>query len=481
MALTDNLLAYWKLDNNGSGGVSLVDSTGNGNTLTNNGGVALGDGKINGGSAYSGTGSYLQTGAGFAPLAGEKTYSGWVRFNNTPTGYQFVFMQGGTSDYQSVNPFYIENNGTVTSIFTTLNGGWTNTLLTEIIPTEDTWHHFATTFNGSVGKLYWNGVEVASSDYTESIPAADNDFFGLGAYPSTTDWALDGNIDEVGIWNRALSAAEVTALYNGGDGISYPFGFLYFNAAVDGNLATLENWWQDSGFTTPADALPDNSDSVFITAPVTSGTATCFSAAITANIGSAVSITANTITLNSGINSGTLVGSVVLNNSASNIGTITGNATFNANTYNGINGSVSGDATFRGTEGNSGTVGGAAEFFDTTENSGTVEGNATFRNSSSNSGGVVEGNATIYNPSANPVAGVVMGTETYLWPNGNGLWGGDVWINGDIAFIIPQPSDVRSGVEYGPASAPYTGTYAVMSNKTISISQLLKLPFPINV
>lgn len=39
MPLNNNLLAYWKLDNNGSGGVSLVDSTNNGYTLTNNNNV----------------------------------------------------------------------------------------------------------------------------------------------------------------------------------------------------------------------------------------------------------------------------------------------------------------------------------------------------------------------------------------------------------------------------------------------------------
>lgn len=275
--------------------------------------------------------------------------------------------------------------------------------------------------------------------------------------------------------------------------------YVYFNASIDGNLLTIGNWWREPSFTTPVEYLPSSLDNVLIVANATSGTATYLSAGInSASIGSSVSITASSITLNgTSSNAGTLVGATALNNTAFNTGTITGettlntdsynngtitgNATFNANTYNGINGSVSGNATFRGTEGNAGTVGGAAEFFDTTENSGTVEGNATFRNSSSNAGGVVEGNATIYNPSANPVAGVVMGTETYLWPNGTGLWGGDVWIDGDIAFIIPQPSDVRSGVEYGPASAPYTGTYSGGAAKAISISQLLNLPFPINI
>jgi hypothetical protein len=409
MALTDNILAYWKLDNNGSGGVSLVDSTGNSNTLTNNGGVPLGGGIINNGAVFTETAKYLSTPSGLFPLTDQRTYSGWVRFNNTPTGYQFVFVQGGTSDFQAVSPLYIESDGTVSSIFTTSNGSWTNFLFTSIVPSANTWHHFTTTFDGSVAKLYWNGSEVGTSEYTGSILAPDNDFFALGFYPAFGELGLDGNIDEVGIWNRALSAAEVTELYNVGAGISYPFASLYFNAAVDGNLATLGNWWQDSGFTTPADALPDNSNLVFITAPVTSGTATYASALITANIGSAVSITANTITLNSGINSGTLIGPVVLNNSSSNAGTITGNATLNG---------------------------------------------------SSSNAGTITGDATIYNPSANPIGGVVTGSETYLWPNGTGLWGGDVWINGDIAFIIPEPSDVRSGVEYGPASDPYVGTYS---------------------
>ena len=439
--LTDNILAYWKLDNDGSGGVSLVDSTGNGHTLTNNNNVALGTGKIKGCGDWGTNADVLDAGTTFG--LNEFTISAWVKFTAS-NAYRVIASEwDGTSGWSFF--FGFDPDGKLgTAVTPNLEGLYSSSSIG-----DGNWHFVAMSYVPTTGKLtqYVDGIVSAETTYGEANLSASSANLTIGANTPQGVGGFNGNIDEVGIWNRALSAVEVTELYNGGAGISYPFvPPLYFNAAVDGNLATLGNWWQDSGFTTPADALPDNSSRVFITAPPTSGTATYSSALITANIGSAVSITANTITLNSGINSGTLIGSVVLNNSASNAG----------------------------------TVGGAAEFFDTTENSGTVEGNATFRNSSSNSGGVVEGNATIYNPSANPVAGVVMGTETYLWPNGTGLWGGDVWINGDIAFIIPQPSDVRSGVEYGPASAPYTGTYSG-GNKAISISQLLNLPFPINI
>jgi hypothetical protein len=36
-----------------------------------------------------------------------------------------------------------------------------------------------------------------------------------------TNYAGPGKLDEVGIWGRAITAAEVSALYNGGSGITY--------------------------------------------------------------------------------------------------------------------------------------------------------------------------------------------------------------------------------------------------------------------
>ena len=43
---------------------------------------------------------------------------------------------------------------------------------------------------------------------------------------------------------------------------------LYYNAATDTNWNTLTNWWQDSGFTIQATALPGISDDVIVSASV---------------------------------------------------------------------------------------------------------------------------------------------------------------------------------------------------------------------
>jgi hypothetical protein len=398
MALIDNILAYWKLDNNGSDEVSLIDSTPNGNTLTNNGGVALGTGKINGCAAFS-----VNYFSREITTSANWSLGVWVKPTSIPDYGPIANIVGIFNFYLNTDQSVSVNDGVAASNIESVGS----------VPI-DSWSHVVVTRAAGTTTLFINGASVAST--TQVIQLSGTIQFGAFLPAS---WYFYGSLDEVGIWNRALSSTEVAALYNEGAGLSYPFPSVrFFNAAVNGNLATLGNWWNNSGFTIPADALPDNSDAVVIAAPPTSGTATYGSATITANIGSAVSITANEITLNSGINSGTLIGPVVLNNSSSNAGTITGNA-------------------------------------------------------------------TIYNPSANPIGGVVTGSETYLWPNGTGLWGGDVWINGDIAFIIPEPSDVRSGVEYGPASDPYVGTFsggggAATFRQTL-LPRLLKLPFPIKI
>lgn len=487
--LTDNILAYWNLNDDGSGGVSLVDSTGNGYTLTNNGGVTLGTGINGGGAVFNGTNNLSTTQT--SPIVGTSSfsYSCWINVDPTTTGFANI-LGTRTSSGSGFGEWsvLVENLGLINIVQYSGNFDFASS------PYNFNTTYFVTVVNdetAGTSSLYINGSLVTTGTLPPSLSAGFP--INLGANGDFSQ-ALTGLLDEVGIWNRALTSTEVTALYNSGDGLPYPFGGVYFNAAVDGSLSTLGNWWEDSAFTIPAVALPETTDFVFITSAVTSGTATYSSATITANIGSAVTITAPT-TLTNAINSGTLVGNstlngtssnagtiiglVVLNGDSENVGEIDGNATFNANTYQEGSGVVFGNASFYGIYGNAGTVNGDAEFYNTTGNIGTITGNATFRDSSGNGYGgdfgTVEGNATVYNPSANPIVGTVLGTTTYLWPNGTGLWGGDVWIDGSLSFIIPDPSEVKAGVEYGPAESPYIGTLSGGSDG-IDLARLLGLP-----
>ena len=89
---------------------------------------------------------------------------------------------------------------------------------------KDTWYHLAVTYDKSKIKLYLNGVLLTECGATDSIGTHTQPFrIGRGySYPSDTDDDFDGIIDDVGIWNTALSASTIKAFYWSGDGSYYP-------------------------------------------------------------------------------------------------------------------------------------------------------------------------------------------------------------------------------------------------------------------
>lgn len=343
MALTDNILAYWNLNNDGSGGVSLVDSTGNGNGLTNSG-TTLGAGIILGAGAFTPSStSSLSCGAISGLSTGDYAVSFWVN-PFTFNGYQGLISV--------VNAFncYINNNSSL-SLNNAQSGS--NIEMVGSLPAND-WSHIVVNCVSGVTSLFLNGAFVAST--TQQIRPSGNTIY-IGNFGGF-QWTIDGLMDEVGIWGRALSPSEITTLYGSGAGITYPFDALYFNAAVDGNFGTLGNYWEDSAFTIPAAALPTTSDFVFILASATSGTLTCDSASVVGvSIGSSASIVGNATLSGNASNSGTITGNVVVAYPAQNPigGTISGTITYSYPNGNGAWGSIyyiNGEATTLDLDGN---------------------------------------------------------------------------------------------------------------------------------
>jgi hypothetical protein len=90
------------------------------------------------------------------------------------------------------------------------------------------WHHGVVTYDGtSIVRLYVDGVQVATSS-TSSLPEVNNHPLRLGSDSRIVDDDLFiGNIDEVGIWNRALTTSEIANLKN--SGTIATSGLVYFN------------------------------------------------------------------------------------------------------------------------------------------------------------------------------------------------------------------------------------------------------------
>lgn len=82
---------------------------------------------------------------------------------------------------------------------------------------DGNWHHVIGTYDGSYVRLYVDGVEVGNGARLDNalgfgLPNT-NDLF-IGTYNGLPGYTFNGRIDEVSVFNRALSAAEVRARFD---------------------------------------------------------------------------------------------------------------------------------------------------------------------------------------------------------------------------------------------------------------------------
>lgn len=252
MAITDNILAYWKLNDDGLGGVDLTDSTVNSYTLTKNGGATLGTGKIEGDVVFGYNDNQSLSNADIS-VTGDFTISMWVKFNSmyAGNGYPSIFANGtdgGTRLNASGTPdgncaYYDASIGSGT--YGTYN--WT----------IGSWDHYVLVQSGGVITTYLNGN-------VNSVSNTGNNYDWTGFYIGEQGAinTPDAAIDEVGIWGRALSSAEITELYNSGGGLTYPFSVVpvttlyYTNATGNSVWEDVNNWntAADGSGITPANA-----------------------------------------------------------------------------------------------------------------------------------------------------------------------------------------------------------------------------------
>jgi hypothetical protein len=199
MALTDNLQAFYKLSD-------LSDSSGNNKTLTNNGNVSFASGKIGNAGVFDTT-NWLDCAPFNAPDDFSVSFWGSAVYDGD-NGAIFVNQYPG---------LYIatRNDGSVT--FGDMSS-WESNSLAGVV-TANAWYHYCLVRNGGTANLYINNVLATSS--SENLPDLTNDGRNFGFFGNPEDGHVwdSGSIDAVGIWNRALSDAEVAELYNNGTGL----------------------------------------------------------------------------------------------------------------------------------------------------------------------------------------------------------------------------------------------------------------------
>jgi len=78
----------------------------------------------------------------------------------------------------------------------------------------DQWYHVAGTYDGTTQRIYLNGQEVATATFSVAISTTD-EALRIGVQ-STGEDSFDGLIDEVELFNRALTSDEIRAIFNVG-------------------------------------------------------------------------------------------------------------------------------------------------------------------------------------------------------------------------------------------------------------------------
>lgn len=89
---------------------------------------------------------------------------------------------------------------------------WENELDVNYDYKVNSWMHIVGTFDGTIAKLYVDGILIGFGNYATWNTLNSTNFF-IGTRPDSLNSFFNGSIDDIGIWNRALSSNEIQTLY----------------------------------------------------------------------------------------------------------------------------------------------------------------------------------------------------------------------------------------------------------------------------
>lgn len=217
-----NAVAYWTLDEDPANTSTATDSwRSNDGTIT---GATQADPAIRGtGLSFDGTDDFVNIPDSFSlDRGGPLTLSAWVRptgstdsfpkivgkeGSDPPSGQANYMFQSNTSTNDNV-VFRVTDNSDGTNYDVTLAEPWTKY--------NNTWVHLTGVYDGTELRGYRNGELVGTNNAGSFIPDLSNNPAFIGTFPTAKDNFFAGQIDDVRLYSRALSPAEIHDVYRYG-------------------------------------------------------------------------------------------------------------------------------------------------------------------------------------------------------------------------------------------------------------------------
>ncbi len=222
MALTDNLMAYWELEES-SGTRNDAHST---NHLTDNNTVLSGTGKVGTAADFEYDNSeYLSIVDNANLSVGNIDFSiaAWVKLESKPVVKGSIVLKEGSNDLEYSLRWNPSNDRF--EFIVTSGAGFANSTGiaadTFGAPALATWYFV----------VAWHDATADTINIQINNGTADSTTYGLGSYNSAAPFGIggmsaypeyfDGLIDQVGFWKKVLTTGDKTSLYNSGNGLSY--------------------------------------------------------------------------------------------------------------------------------------------------------------------------------------------------------------------------------------------------------------------
>jgi len=207
------LVGWWPGDENAK---DIVGS--NDGALKN--GATFADGKVGRAFGFNGVNTSVEVPDSALWTFGNASFTIdlWVNFRGVPDRAPFVDHDEGPGETNKWI-FWFDNIGhgipgpALRFHINSPSLGPLDPVIAPWSPNTGQWYHVAVTRNGNTYMLYINGVQVATNTDMQTIPAAN---VPLSIGEGDQQYFFNGLIDEVEIYQRALSAQEIQSIFNAG-------------------------------------------------------------------------------------------------------------------------------------------------------------------------------------------------------------------------------------------------------------------------
>ena len=198
------LVAYYPFD------ATAGDYSGNANNpIVTNGSPGLAAGKYGSALGLNGTNQSLMLPAGMLAGVTNFTLATWMYWNGGGAWQRIFDFGNDTTQYMFLSPG--SGSGTLRFAITTNGAGAEQILQTAALATGQ-WQHVAVTRNGNTARLYTNGVLAAAGTVTIAPASFNPALNNLGSSQYAGDPLFSGRLDELYLYNYALSDTEIARL-----------------------------------------------------------------------------------------------------------------------------------------------------------------------------------------------------------------------------------------------------------------------------